>query len=609
MDKCDCIAFGKRDVGSGRNGSLISRRDVLIGAAVLGAGVSSNAFAAPCQAGQTARFGAQTHYGQKHWSTDVVPTLSGKGIHLNRVRDELYWNVLERKPGVYDWGYGDRVFAQLADGGTRVILGFDFGNALYDSPGTIFPDTDIAREAFADYVVAVLGRYAGPDGKYPGLIEAIEIWNEANGHWGGGYRPKEVAPLLAKLTKVVSDRVRANSDYDEILILGCAAVNIPLRYIKWCFDAGIGDAIDKVVVHPYTGPEMVLQEVAWLREQLDADGHAHGIWATEFGNLKSADDLVKTIAAVAASALETGNYYLSKSDQSFSTGLIDSSNQITPVGQAWAAWAAKLDTACFVERERLAQRVYSLKFLLDDGRALRVCWSRWGTTTLDVAGDHQAFDAVGTLVPKRSSYKISQAPLVILGPATIALAENDPKPVAESFDDFALTQGENNWTYLYRTDGKLRELHAGTANQFGIAWGLPEGGYASIAANGAHPGFSKGQPIDVIRRWTAPERFLGTIVGSATPTGQGDGVDIRIQKNGKILYGRSLADSRQDFEIAVELQVGDILDFVTSPRQNQDFDSTEWNILITRFEEPTLGQTADEATPGDATKEAELGTF
>lgn len=280
----------------------VKRREFILGAAAVGIASQALGQQRAATAQVAGKFGAQTHYGHIGWSKDVVRTLGTRGIHLSRVRDELFWNLLEPERGVYDWSYGDRVMSELAATGARVILGFGFGNPLYDSPGKSFPDTGEARTAFADYVYATLDRYAGASGKYPGLIAGIEVWNEANGNWNGGYGQREMAPLLAELTTSVFQRVRADASFDDIPVLGCAAVGVPLRFIDRCFDSGIGASIDKVVVHPYGSPEALMKEVGWLRDRLDENGHEQAIWATEFGNLTSAEEMVKSLAAAAAAS-------------------------------------------------------------------------------------------------------------------------------------------------------------------------------------------------------------------------------------------------------------------------------------------------------------------
>lgn len=527
------------------------------------------------------RFGAQTHYGQQDWHKSVSAALARQQIGVARARDELYWAVLEKQRGVYDWDYGDRVMAQLAADGVPVILGFDFGNPLYNSPGKEFPDTPQARAAFADYVMAVLTRYAGAAGRYPGLIEAVEVWNEANGHWGGGYSPREVAPLLAQLTIAVADRVRGTPDFDTLPILGCATVKVPLRFIQWCFDAGIGAAIDKVVIHPYGPAESLLQEVAWLRQQLDADGHDQAIWATEFGNLTDADQMLKTLAAVAASPIEKANYYLSQSDSAFATGLIGADGAITPVGQAWRAWATDLDGAAFEGRASLQPQNHALRFRLADGRIATVCWSHWGQAPVLVRGAHQVFDSVGTAKPPASRHVLTPAPLVLIGDVALISDTDDGTPIAEAFGDFAFQQGHNGWSYHFDWKGQTRPLVPGRANQYGTAWGLPDGGFASISAGGAHPALIDGQPVQMIRRWTAAQPGTVRVQGYVSRAAQGDGVDVAIRQGGtQVFSADALLDGRADFDLTLTLAAAETLDFVTGPRSDQSFDTTDWRILI-----------------------------
>ena len=559
----------------------VNRRDFILGATA--AGIASQAVGQQATALGPApgRFGAQTHYGHIDWSKDVVRTLGTRGIQLTRIRDELFWNLLEPERGVYDWTYGDRVMSELAATGARVILGFGFGNPLYDSPGHSFPDTDEARTAFADYVYAALDRYAGAAGKYPGLIAGIEVWNEANGNWNGRYGQREMAFLLAELTGRVFQRVRANSSFDGIPVLGCAAVGVPLRFIDRCFAQGIGSSIDKVVVHPYGSPEALLKEVTWLRDRLDENGHEQAIWATEFGNLTSADDMVKTLAAAAAAPLEVASYYLSKSDDQFASGLMDARNHLTRVGQAWMAWADILSTSTFIEREDLSRRLYSLRFRTADGSLLRVCWSRWGTARLAVSGAHVARDALGRKVTTQQQYDVDEAPLILVGDAVLASAAGDRRILAEAFDDFDLSPGRNGWSYHARTGGRTEDMEPGYGNDRGTSWGMASGGAASLTAHGAHAGVVDKMAVEAVRRWTATCSCTAALSGAAIRGADGDGVDVSILRNGEpVFVQHALQDGTAEFEVGLDIVEGDHIDFVTAPRADQNFDFTRWNILI-----------------------------
>ena len=139
------------------------------------------------------------------------------------MRDEIYWERLEVRPGTYDWSYCDGYVDALARAGRRLLLGVDWSNRLYRSPetalkrhprnGIFMPETDRERDAFAQYVLAVLNRYAHPGGERyrPGLFEAIEVWNEANGSWTGDMPvragPDGVPAALVALTRAVHQAV------------------------------------------------------------------------------------------------------------------------------------------------------------------------------------------------------------------------------------------------------------------------------------------------------------------------------------------------------------------------------------------------------------------
>ena len=122
-----------------------------------------------------------------------------------------------------------------------------------------------------------------------------------------------------------------------------------------------------------------------------------------------------------------------------------------------------------------------------------------------------------------------------------------------------------------------------TGNQWqaGAAFPDPVGGYALINSTGGHPGDDTQRAV--IRRWTAPRTGFVAITGSlGHPSEAGDGVRSRVVSNRHGLVGSWTAKTTNvETNIAkIEVQKGDILDFVTDCLEHVTSDSFAWTVNL-----------------------------
>ena len=88
------------------------------------------------------------------------------------VRRGLYWNVVEKEKGVYDFSSVEPQMAVCKELGLTVIITLFSSNSLYEEPrGGI--RTEEGRRGFAAFAAAAAKRFAGQDVMF-------EIWNEPN---------------------------------------------------------------------------------------------------------------------------------------------------------------------------------------------------------------------------------------------------------------------------------------------------------------------------------------------------------------------------------------------------------------------------------------------
>jgi hypothetical protein len=202
--------------------------------------------------------------------TPVIPGGLGVNIHFTDpqpgemarfaeagyrfIRNDLAWQGIERKPGVYDFSACDRLMSHLKAAGARAIFILDYGNRLYD--GGQAPRSDAARAAYARFAAAAATHYRGQ-----GVI--WEIWNEPN--LGQFWKPDPDPAVYARLALEASRAIRAADPSATIIAPGSS--EFPWEFLETTFAAGLLEQIDAVSVHPYRqgAPESALKDYGRLR--------------------------------------------------------------------------------------------------------------------------------------------------------------------------------------------------------------------------------------------------------------------------------------------------------------------------------------------------------
>lgn len=107
---------------------------------------------------------------QDLWMNTVVDQL-----HMNWIKQQVRWENYEREPDQYDWGVLDVVLPSASAHGIRVMLSIVTAPDWAREPGidTSRHGPPANPQDYADFVVAILERY-------PGMVHAIEVWNEQN---------------------------------------------------------------------------------------------------------------------------------------------------------------------------------------------------------------------------------------------------------------------------------------------------------------------------------------------------------------------------------------------------------------------------------------------
>ena len=519
------------------------------------------------------QLGVQTHFSQG-WNTSLLSKLSALGV--TEIRDSQPWASVETKTGEYN--FTDKLvrYMDMAENvGVNALLTFASANTLYDSGFT--PYTAEGRQAYADYIVAVLTKYGAQ-------VQEIEIWNEFNTNNFTGPADSDDARYYTELLKTVWNTVKAQ--FPDVKILGGSVNVIGVGALEAIFKLGALGYMDGVAVHPYrNSPEHVDDELTHLQEVMAKYGAVKPIYATEFGNqFENAADvpdfLLKMVTLMSSVHVEEA-YWYALIDQSFykNMGLYTTSGEEKPAAAAFA----------FIEHELLphgdAVRIDTgddLTLVYRFGADTYVMWSAGRDISFGAGG--QYYNARGEEIAAPTS--LTMTPIIVRG-ASYALGSSNV--VADTLMQF----GEGDWQYFAKDkDGKLTALTNvdwDWTSYLGSKYTKP----LRVNADGIAPAGTGANPIQVVERFVSDRDQILKINGSWTTGGTGDGVDLHILINGveilvKVFNG---AFTLNGYE--VKLKAGDTLDFSMGPNQFVGGDSTARHITLTRVETAAAAPIAD----------------
>jgi hypothetical protein len=190
-------------------------------------------------------FGVVTHFGQGGTAPSVLlPLVKQAGFAW--IRDELYWQEIEKKPGVFSFPASyDAYLAACARLGISPLVVLDYGNQVaYPSlfANSTFPQSPEARAKFVSYVDAVVKRYGN-------TVKNWELWNEPDFNTIG------YGNYLA-LLKVTYSAIKQRSPDSTVISCGGGGAgggpggDCLVALIK---EGGLNDQ-DAFSIHPYMPP-------------------------------------------------------------------------------------------------------------------------------------------------------------------------------------------------------------------------------------------------------------------------------------------------------------------------------------------------------------------
>lgn len=544
------------------------------------------------------RFGVMTHFAQG-WDPGWADVAAIRGI--GAVRDELYWNAVEQKRGVYAFpAMFDTYMSALRRNGISPLIVLSFENPNYDSNQT--PYSEEAVGAYGRYATEVLKHYGDQ-------IQTLEVWNEYNGSFCQGPATADRAGYYAKMLRVAYTQIKAQRP--EVTVLGGATAGVPLPYWEKLMAAGALSSMDALSIHPYrydSPPEGIENDIAALQTLVKRynQGQPKPIWVTEIGwgtndaggvqisEETQASYLVRAYALLLSANVERVYWYLLRDYNNLSMGL--TKDDATPKAAAFAmeVMIRELSGRNFVAKENTASGVYSLVFSGPTGD-VRVAWALQ-PTQVSITGQTGIVDLNGNQVGAADGLTLTDSPVFIAGPvkglavaqasgstsgSSALVATGAEKVLVDSNRDFS-----SPWLYgAFVGDSVMfQSLTNYSVTDWTVQWGGPYP-YLSVTPTDQHPSALNGQPVAAVRRWVSRSEGTVHVTGRFSCGSQGDGVGVRVLVNGaplvrKLLGGGSATQETFDFQQPV--QVGTVLDFAVDPGPgtNIDFDATTVSVSI-----------------------------
>ena len=439
---------------------------------------------------------------------------------------------------------------------------------------------------------------------YPGLLKALEVWNEPDGtNW------PVPADRLALLTAAVKTAIRSDPTLNHVLITGPTTTVGEAVYWQDLVDAGFLQHVDWVSHHIYSSADRWPRRIADLRAKMGQVGQANKpIVLSEYGGhiTAGAHEVPADLVMLKALGLTGASYFPSRDYGSFFTdhGLLNTDGTVATQGTAWNAWHANVGvSAIYVGKAVLPFNIEAHHFTVGAAHVW-VVWASSGAPLIDVTGTHTAEDYIGAPITARTPRTLGIAPVYLLGNVTLALSAGQEALLAGSIAQFSLVQGQDGWTYQWLLSGTYTNATADTvANE----WVRAGSTFWQISVTNLHPATSGGAVVYAVRKWVVPAgipkvRVTGTWSRSSTA---GDGSDVAIWHNGtarfrEAPYRKAPAGCRrartfdQVFDVAgdriIEFRVG------TGPALNDSSDNTNLDALIYQSAATVTGPDIDDGS-------------
>jgi hypothetical protein len=210
----------------------------------------------------------------------VLESLASIGIRWLRV--DVDWDLIETRPGVYDWRAVDGVLATARRLGLAVLASVAYTPAWASgSSDRATPPRD--PTTFHGFVRTLLQRHGA-------LLQALGIWNEPNlRQFFNGTRDQYLRDILLPSLQVVRETAPGVATAGPDL----SSAGNPIRdWLRPVLEAA-GSMLDVIAHHQYDAGDTLsgrVSAIEGLHAFLDEQGYAQPLWITEIGWDDVSDD-------------------------------------------------------------------------------------------------------------------------------------------------------------------------------------------------------------------------------------------------------------------------------------------------------------------------------
>ncbi|NKJ43106.1 hypothetical protein [Novosphingobium sp. SG720] len=519
---------------------------------------ASAAATAASTGGSPLLLGAQTHFSQG-WATGVGDLAAQAQAPL--LRDSLPWAAGEVTKGQYALGSAAaQNLVAACQAGRRLILTEIPVNPLYDNG--LWVSSEQGRTAYAAYLGALKDKFGS-------CLAAIELGNEINGSRAMVFA-SGIDSVAAYVRIAAAARARLGGNP---ALLGGSTNMIGTGFLRPLFAAGLLSQVDGLAVHPYRNRGEGLDvEMAQLWAAMDASGRRVPVWATEFGLATpdqglAAGELVKQATLLAANGVGQASWYALIDQTGFPTMGLFAGTAIKDQGRAFRFLQASVLPKGRPMRLDLGD---PLLFAYRFGSDTTVVWG--SPRGLVLGNGTRAYGPTGAAL---AAPLIGDQPIVLVGKGyTIGSSA----VVADTL----LGWGTPAWRYFVRgktgADTALDWLDDTWTGYFGNKFSKP----LRINATSAAPAGDASAPLRAVWRYTAPAAQAVDLRGCFAKAANGDGVDLSVLRNGKVLWQGTVTTALQPGPVAVDLAAGDKLDLVAGPNQTFGGDAFFYRVVLFR---------------------------
>jgi len=394
------------------------------------------------------------------------------------------------------------------------------------------------------------------------------------------------------------------ADDPNLIIVGGAAVKVPLPWFEALIERGAARHWDAVAVHPYMEPEDAERDIVALRRLLTAAGSDAPIWATEFGTGAGRTDvqdrretaayLVRMAVVLRAAGIERLYWYLLRDYDSFKgmgllRGEADALGRYapTPAYAAYATLIGLLDGADEIARVPTDPRTHIYR-VRRQGETIHVLWAPDGPVpaTLELPDGGVLTDLVGrrqALPAGAAALTLDPVPQYLHGAVRQLDAPRPDRLLADTGSGFAAAGSWYMGAYpMPRAPAATDLCPAPTgapavlqrrSNPWEYFHGDPRWPVLRVGDGDLHPAAGNRQAIWAVRGYRVAASGMLRIRGSFSRDGQGDGTGACIFVDGERLFQALLPPGprqHSNFDLRVRANAGTRVEFVATPGPGLD---------------------------------------